>query len=211
VPQREQQSKLQAAGSLNFFSEPGCLTIEAAADAGADGKPGSRLPRFSMIAYTGSPMRVLGWRYPVIIDLAGLAIPSQSRPIRFGHDMTADVGHTDAIVRKYAERNAAIAGADADSLAAIRQEIEDAKAELAVLVGQAARRRGPNGESDYDRGGNVPGPGDITGSTVAVRGGFSAMQAFGRAGPATDRVTGLLEQIAKNTKRMADDPGPEAN
>ena len=31
------------------------------------------------------------------MDLAGLAIPSQSRPIRFGHDMPSGVGHTDAI------------------------------------------------------------------------------------------------------------------
>ena len=50
-----------------------------------------------MIAYTGGPMRIAGWRYPVIVDLAGLAIPSQSRPIRFGHDAAAGVGHTDAI------------------------------------------------------------------------------------------------------------------
>ncbi len=42
-------------------------------------------------------MRVAGWRYPVIIDLAGLSIPSQARPIRFGHDPLSGVGHTDAI------------------------------------------------------------------------------------------------------------------
>ena len=56
-----------------------------------------RLPRFAMVAYTGGPMRVGGWRYPVVVDLAGLAIPSQSRPIRFGHDMQSGVGHTHAI------------------------------------------------------------------------------------------------------------------
>jgi hypothetical protein len=55
------------------------------------------LPRFRMLAYTGGPMRVAGWRYPVIMDLAGLAIPSQARPIRFSHDPTAGVGHTDVI------------------------------------------------------------------------------------------------------------------
>ena len=33
----------------------------------------------------------------MIIDLAGLAIPSQARPIRFGHDPLSGVGHTDAI------------------------------------------------------------------------------------------------------------------
>ena len=94
MPQREQQSKLQAAGPLNFFCEPGAITIEASA-VGADGK--APLPRFSMVAYTGGPMKVAGWRYPVIIDLAGLAIPSQSRPIRFNHEATSGIGHSDAI------------------------------------------------------------------------------------------------------------------
>ena len=65
------------------------MEIEAVGDgdAGADGKP--RLPRFTMVAYTGGPMRIAGWRYPVVVDLAGLAIPSQNRPIRFGHDWPA--------------------------------------------------------------------------------------------------------------------------
>ena len=71
------------------------MEINAAA-AGEDGGEKS-LPRFSMVAYTGGPMRLSGWRQPVIVDLAGLAIPSQSRPIRFGHDMTSGVGHTDSI------------------------------------------------------------------------------------------------------------------
>ena len=66
-------------------------------DASADGAATVPLPRFLMVAYTCGPMRVGGWRYPVIIDLAGLAIPSQARPIRFGHDPLSGVGHTDAI------------------------------------------------------------------------------------------------------------------
>jgi phage major head subunit gpT-like protein len=65
----------------------------AAADAG--GK--APLPRFTMVAYTGGPMKIGGWRYPVVVDLAGMAIPSQSRPVRFGHDATSGVGHTDRI------------------------------------------------------------------------------------------------------------------
>jgi hypothetical protein len=70
------------------------MQIEAEAPA-ADGKP--TLPRFRMIAYTGGAMRVAGWRYPVVVDMAGLSIPSQSRPISFGHDATSGVGHSDAI------------------------------------------------------------------------------------------------------------------
>ncbi len=84
-------------GILNLVSEPGAIQIEAAAEGEmtAEGKP--RLPRFSMVAYTGGPMRIAGWRYPVVVDLAGLAIPSQNRPIRFGHDAASGVGHTDSI------------------------------------------------------------------------------------------------------------------
>ena len=70
------------------------LSLEAAEEP-ANGKP--MLPRFRMIAYSGGVMRVAAWRYPVIVDLAGLAIPSQNRPIRFGHDATLGVGHTDVI------------------------------------------------------------------------------------------------------------------
>jgi len=82
-------------GPLCLLSEPGALTIEAAAAAGGDGRPA--LPRFTMVAYTGGPMKIAGWRFPVVVDLAGLAIPSQSRPIRFGHDAASGVGHTDSI------------------------------------------------------------------------------------------------------------------
>ncbi|MCC6679475.1 MAG: HK97 family phage prohead protease [Phycisphaeraceae bacterium] len=47
--------------------------------------------------YTGTPMRIAGWRYPVVVDLAGMSIPSQKRPIRFSHDPGSGVGHTDSI------------------------------------------------------------------------------------------------------------------
>jgi hypothetical protein len=86
----------QVQGLFNLLSEPVTLEIEAAeGDTSADGR--ARLPRFAMVAYTGGPMRIAGWRYPVVVDLAGLAIPSQSRPIRFGHDMQSGVGHTHTI------------------------------------------------------------------------------------------------------------------
>ncbi|MFN9929453.1 MAG: hypothetical protein ACK54T_02095, partial [bacterium] len=76
------------------------LTLTATADisftAAAEGQS-APLPRFKMVAYTGGAMRVAGWRAPVVIDLAGLAVPSQARPIRFGHDPLSGVGHTDSI------------------------------------------------------------------------------------------------------------------
>ena len=88
---------MQHPSVLNFLCEPGAIQVEALAEVEAGGDGTTRLPRFSMVAYTGGPMRIGGWRWPVIVDLAGMAIPSQSRPIRFGHDMQSGVGHTDAI------------------------------------------------------------------------------------------------------------------
>lgn len=81
-------------GVPNLLNLSATATIELAA-AGVD--PEKALPRFRMVAYTGGPMRIAGWRHPVVLDLAGLAIPSQARPIRFGHDPLSGVGHTDAI------------------------------------------------------------------------------------------------------------------
>lgn len=74
------------------------LTATAHIDVEATGEGESAsLPRFQMVAYTGGPMRIAGWKYPLVIDLAGMSIPAQSRPIRFGHDPLSGVGHTDSI------------------------------------------------------------------------------------------------------------------
>lgn len=96
-------SKTRKSQPMTLKPEPNQnqLSISATAvfdiDAAADGSTAAALPKFRMVAYTGGPMRVAGWRHPVIIDLAGLSIPSQARPIRFGHDPLSGVGHTDAI------------------------------------------------------------------------------------------------------------------
>ncbi|MCL2645617.1 MAG: hypothetical protein FWD61_01265 [Phycisphaerales bacterium] len=91
TPQNEQPE----AGPLTLTAS---FQIEAAAGAEVGGATqGGGLPKFRMVAYTGGQMRLAGWRHPVVIDLAGLTIPSQNRPIRFGHDAAAGVGHTDMI------------------------------------------------------------------------------------------------------------------
>jgi hypothetical protein len=81
--------------SIQFLADSSVEILAKCLKAAKDDQPS--LPRFRMVAYTGGPMRVAGWRYPVIVDLAGLSIPSQNRPIRFGHDAAHGVGHTDAI------------------------------------------------------------------------------------------------------------------
>jgi len=74
--------------------EAGGIRLEAATQI-EDGKPPLR--RFTMTAYTGGAMQLLGWRYPVVIDLSGLRVPKKSRPILKDHNLSQIVGHTDEI------------------------------------------------------------------------------------------------------------------
>jgi len=55
----------------------------------------SKLKKFTITAYTGVPVRV-GYGYPVVVDLAGMAIANQQLPILKDHDPTKIVGHTDS-------------------------------------------------------------------------------------------------------------------
>ncbi len=90
----------RSAASPPEQSTPQSIEITAAAQIDIEATAGegqTALPRFKMVAYTGGAMRVAAWRHPVILDLAGLNIPSQQRPIRFSHDPASGVGHTDAI------------------------------------------------------------------------------------------------------------------
>lgn len=64
-------------------------------EAGENDKP--CMAKFTMTANTGSPMRLSGWKYPVVLDLEGIQIRSQKSPIRMGHDPMMGVGHTESI------------------------------------------------------------------------------------------------------------------
>ena len=83
------------------------------------------LPRFSMVAYTGGAMKIAGWRFPVVVDLAGLGIPSQNRPIRFGHDANSGVGHSDSI--RITEGRLTAAGVVSRDTPAAREVVASAK------------------------------------------------------------------------------------
>ncbi len=74
-----------------FVTMRGPLTVEAAGP-GTDGE--KALPKFRMVAYTGGLMRIAGFPHPVVVDLAGLDIPSQNLPIRLDHERRQGVGHT---------------------------------------------------------------------------------------------------------------------
>lgn len=61
------------------------------ADAGSDGEGLStpRIPRFSMLGYSGGIIRQAWSREPIVIDLAGMTVPSVI-PIVFGHDYSLE-------------------------------------------------------------------------------------------------------------------------
>jgi len=50
------------------------VAVELTAAQGDDGKPDASRPKaFSMVAYTGGPLQLSAWYYPVVVDLEGLS------------------------------------------------------------------------------------------------------------------------------------------
>lgn len=70
------------------------VELEAAAEGDAQ-----QLRRFTMTAYTGGAMQLAGWRYPVVVDLEGLSVGRQRRPILLDHTRDVDfvMGQTDSV------------------------------------------------------------------------------------------------------------------
>ena len=88
-----------------FCEDGGGIRLAAALPLEGDKPP---LRRFSMTAYTGGAMQLSGWRYPVVVDLAGLRVPKKSRPILKDHNPGQIVGHTDEIT--VADQSLEVAG-----------------------------------------------------------------------------------------------------
>lgn len=80
-----------------------------AAEADAPGGENGKLRKFRMVAYTGAPMKV-GFGWPVVVDLAGLTVPGQRRPILRDHDAARIVGHTETIEVTAGGRRLNVAG-----------------------------------------------------------------------------------------------------
>lgn len=89
------QPQIKASDAVAELCLSADLTIHAAAS--ADGSPSPR--RFDMVAYSGAPMKLRGYRTPVVVDLAGLNVPSQNRPILLDHasDVDSIAGQSDSI------------------------------------------------------------------------------------------------------------------
>jgi len=76
---------------------PKNLQLISDIDVQAASQDGKKLPRFSMLAYTGGKMDLVGFEDPVVVDLAGIGIEKQRIPIRLDHSAGKGVGHTERI------------------------------------------------------------------------------------------------------------------
>ncbi|WP_436717402.1 hypothetical protein U8335_11100 [Roseiconus lacunae] len=94
--------------SLRIVCDDAATITLAAADPPIEGDDKPALRKFSMVAYTGGAMRLGGWPYPVVVDLAGLRVTRKSRPILKDHDRGSIVGHTDDI--RISDRSLEVAG-----------------------------------------------------------------------------------------------------
>jgi len=77
--------RISAAGST--------ATIKAAEGEG----DGAKLGTFQGNAYTGAAMKPEGWWRPIVVDLAGVRVSSQHRPVLRQHDHNQIVGHTERV------------------------------------------------------------------------------------------------------------------
>ncbi len=77
--------------ALTFMS--GLVEITAAEQ--PDGTPKPK--RFTMTAYTGRAMRQAFMMHPVVVDLAGMKVPTKETPVLLNHDFDQIVGHTTEI------------------------------------------------------------------------------------------------------------------
>lgn len=90
----------------------GGIRLDAAVPLDGEKPP---LRRFNMSAYTGGAMQLSGWRYPVVVDLAGMRVPKKNRPILKDHDAGQIVGHTSdiAVTERTLEVGGVISGTGA--------------------------------------------------------------------------------------------------
>jgi hypothetical protein len=144
----------------------GPVAIRAAAGTDADGRP--KLPTFDMLAYTGAPMHPDGWWDLVVIDLTGVKIPSQHRPILRQHDHTRIVGHSTAITvsDKGIEASGVLSGAGPDAKEVAELARNGFQWQASVGANPIRREYLESGETATVNGREVTGPMVISRETV---------------------------------------------
>lgn len=91
-------SLIKASGLKNL---PGRLDICGASEGfqllAAEGEGERRLRKFAITAYTGVSMSLGGFSSPVVVDISGIKVQAQKKPILFNHDTERIVGHSEEI------------------------------------------------------------------------------------------------------------------
>jgi hypothetical protein len=81
--------------ALHINAGAGSLQLQACC---GEETESAALPRFRMLAYTGGPMRLPGFNLPVVVDLTGLQVQDQRRPVLLDHRTWKRLGHTESVV-----------------------------------------------------------------------------------------------------------------
>lgn len=116
-------------------------------------------PKFTMVAYTGQPMRV-GMELPVVVDLQGLNAGSKSRPILKDHRTSLHVGHTTAIEND--GRSLRATGVISSTSAVAKEVVESGRNgfpwQASITASIQRLERIAKGRSVDVNGRNIPGP-----------------------------------------------------
>jgi len=96
--------------------------INMEASAGPDAQA-ARPRRFHMDAYTGGPLAVAGWRFPVVVDLNGLTVRGGAK-VYLDHDRAARVGHIDGM--QIEQGGLRVSGVISSTTQAAREVVADA-------------------------------------------------------------------------------------
>jgi hypothetical protein len=147
-------------------------------EAGADPKTATALRRFQMTAYTGGAMQLAGWRFPVVVDMAGMQMSAKPK-VFLEHDRTARVGHIDQV--QASESGLAVSGLISASGKAAQEVIADAMAGFPWQASLGARATQvewvPEGKSAKANGREFPGPVNIARKSVLGEVSFVALGA----------------------------------
>lgn len=109
-----------AASAPEGFTLP---TVQAAFIVGQDGE--LKIPKVEILAYTGVPMVIKGFKLPIVIDLDGLQSPA-AVPLLKDHNPALIVGHTTAMVND--RRTLKVSGMVSGAGAVAREVIDAGKA-----------------------------------------------------------------------------------
>ena len=170
-------SRLETNNNGQIAAAPTEVQWIAADSGGGDGQK-SALRRFQMTAYTGGPMQLGGWRYPVVVDLSGLQATAKPK-VFLEHDRTQRVGHIDQV--QFSPTSLAVAGVISGTGKAAQEVLADAANGFPWQASIGARATEvewvPEGQNAQANGQTFSGPINIARKSVLGEVSFVALGA----------------------------------